>query len=128
MLNKVKVGGIVYDVEFKELEAESGVQLGWCNYSKSKLEINNHNINLQKQEQTLIHEMTHAIMHEAGVGFGDDEERVVNHISLILHQVLKDNDFSWLREDDKWATRTVITGVGSQKYIFNENNELVEVD
>ena len=98
MLDKIKIGGIVYEVEFKELEAESGVQLGWCNYAKSKLEINNHNINLQKQEQTLIHEMTHAIMHEAGVGFGDDEERVVNHVGLILHQVLKDNDFSWVRE------------------------------
>ena len=98
MLDKVKVGGICYNIEFKELEStDGGVQLGWCDYAKSKIEINNHNVSEQKQKQTVIHEMTHAIMHEAGVGFGDDEERVVNHIGLILHQVLQDNDFSWLR-------------------------------
>lgn len=101
MLDKIKVGGIVYDVEFKELEADRGVQLGWCEYAKSKIEINNHNISEQKQEQTIIHEMTHAIIHEAGLDFGDDEERIVNHISLVLHQVLKDNDFSWLRNLNK---------------------------
>ena len=125
MIDKIKVGGIIYDVEFKELDAESVVQLGWCNYAKSKFEINNHNVSVQKQEQTIIHEMTHAIIHEAGLGFGDDEERIVNHISLVLHQVLKDNDFSWLREGDE-VTHTVTAG--GKKYLMNENNELVEVD
>ena len=97
MLDKIKVGGMDYEVVFKELDSTDGVQLGWCDYAKSKIEINNHNVSEQKQKQTVIHELTHAIMHEAGVGFGDDEERVVNHIGLVLHQVLKDNDFSWLR-------------------------------
>ena len=98
MLDKVKIGGICYDIEFKELEStDGGVQLGWCDYAKSKLEINNHNVSEQKQKQTIIHELTHAIMHESGLDLGDDEERVVNHIGLILHQVLRDNDFSWLK-------------------------------
>lgn len=116
MIDKLKVGGIVYDVEFKELDAESGVQLGWCNYVKSKFEINNHNVSVQKQEQTIIHEMTHAIIHESGLGFGDDEERIVNHISLTLHQVLKDNDFSWLRN------------LESQNIVNRIVKESVEVD
>lgn len=99
MIDKLKVGGMTYDVEFMELEADGGgIQLGWCNYAQSKLEINNHNVSERKQKQTVIHELTHAIMHEAGVGFGDDEERVVNHVGLILHQVLRDNDFGWVRE------------------------------
>lgn len=98
MVEFIKVGGIYYEVVFKELDADEGVQLGWCNYVKAKLEINNHNVSEQKQLQTIIHEMTHAIVHEAGLGFGEDEERVVNHLSLVLHQVLKDNDFSFLRE------------------------------
>lgn len=126
MIDKIKVGGIVYDVEFKELDAENGIQLGWCNYVKSKFEINNHNISEQKQEQTIIHEMTHAIIHEAGLDFGDDEESIVNHISLVLHQVLKDNDFSWLREDNKRVTETIFAS--DKEYLLNENNELVEVD
>ena len=101
MIDNIKVGGIDYTIEFKELDKEDGVQLGWCDYAKANFEINNHNINEQKQKQTIIHEMTHAIIHEAGLGFGDDEERVVNHIGLVLYQVLKDNDFSWLMESEK---------------------------
>ena len=97
MLDKIKVGGMVYDVEFKELDCTDGVQLGWCDYAKSKIEINNHNVSEQKQEQTIIHEMTHAIIHEAGLDLGDDEEDVVNKVGLVLHQVLKDNDFNWLK-------------------------------
>ena len=97
MLDKIKVGGIAYDVEFKELDSTDGVQLGWCDYAKSKIEINNHNVSEQKQEQTIINEMTHAIIHEAGLDLGDDEEDVVNKVGLVLHQVLKDNDFNWLK-------------------------------
>lgn len=97
MIGKIKVGGIVYDVEFKELDAENGIQLGWCDYAKCKIEINNHNISDQKQEQTIVHEMTHAIIHEAGLDFDDDEEDIVNRIGLVLYQVLKVNDFSWLK-------------------------------
>ena len=97
MLDKIKVGGIAYDVEFKELDSTDGVQLGWCDYAKSKIEINNHNVSEQKQKQTVIHELTHAIMHEAGLDLGDDEEDVVNKVGLVLHQVLKDNDFNWLK-------------------------------
>ena len=97
MLDKIKVGGMDYEVVFKELEATDGVQLGWCDYAKSKIEINNHNVSEQKQKQTVIHELTHAIMHEAGGGGGGGGGRGVNHIGLILHQVLQDNDFSWLR-------------------------------
>ena len=104
MIDKIKVGGICYDVEFKELDSMDGIQLGWCEYAKSKIEINNHNISIQKQEQTIIHEMTHAIIHEAGLDFGEDEESIVNHISLTLHQVLKDNDFGWLQRNDKPLT------------------------
>ena len=100
MLETVKVGAIKYEVVLDELEGDDGVQLGWCRYDKCKIEINNHrNINIQKQHQTFVHELTHAIMHEAGLGFGDDEERVVNHIGLVLYQVLKDNDFSWLGKE-----------------------------
>lgn len=104
MINKIKVGGMDYEEVFKELDSTDGVQLGWCDYAKSKIEINNHNVSEQKQKQTVIHEMTHAILHEAGVELGDDEERIVNHIGLVLHQVLKDNDFGWLHRDNKPLT------------------------
>lgn len=124
MIEKLKVGGLTYDIEFKELEADEGVQLGWCKRTQTLIEVNNHNISEQLQNQTLIHEMTHAILFEAGLEL-ENEEDAVNRIGLVLHQVLKDNDFSWLREDND-VTHTVIAG--GKKYLVNSNNELVEVD
>lgn len=96
MVEQMKIGGMVYDIEFKELEADEGVQLGWCKRTQALLEINNHNINEQLQRQTLIHEMTHAIFYEAGLDL-ENEEDIVNRVALVLYQVLKDNDFSWLK-------------------------------
>ena len=96
MVEQMKIGGMVYDIEFKELEADEGVQLGWCKRAQALLEINNHNINEQLQQQTLIHEMTHAIFYEAGLDL-ENEEDIVNRVALVLYQVLKDNDFSWLK-------------------------------
>lgn len=98
MIKKIKVGGIYYDVEYKELLSESDVQLGWCRYDKARIEINN-TVNKQVQEQTLIHELTHAIVREAGIDDEVDEDNI-NKIGLILHQVLKDNDFSFIRENE----------------------------
>lgn len=97
-MDKIKVGGIEYTVERKELEASEGVQFGWCRCDKALIEINDR-INEQKQEQTLIHELTHAMFHECGLDGRDDEEDIVNRLSIVLHQVLKENDFSWLRDE-----------------------------
>ncbi len=123
MLDKIKVGGIVYDVEFKELEADQGVQLGWCKRAQTLIEVNNHNISKQLQQQTLIHEMTHAILFEAGLEL-ENEEDAVNRIALVLHQVLKDNDFGWLREGSE-ITQTVIAG--GKTYLMDEKGKLVEL-
>lgn len=98
MIKKIKVGGIYYDVEYKELLSESDTQLGWCRYDKARIEINN-TVNEQVQEQTLIHELTHAIVREAGIDDEIDEDNI-NKIGLILHQVLRDNDFSFIRENE----------------------------
>jgi hypothetical protein len=98
MIKKIKVGGIYYDVEYKELVSESNAQLGWCRYDKARIEINN-TVNEQVQEQTLIHELTHAMFNEAGIDI-ENEEDVVNKLGLILHQVLQDNDFSFIGENE----------------------------
>jgi len=95
MVSDIKVGGIIYDIEFKELEAEEGMQLGWCSFPEAKIEINNYRVGEQRQKQTIIHEMTHAMFQEAGIEL-ENEEDIVNRLSIVLHQVMKENDFSWL--------------------------------
>jgi len=41
-----------------------------------------------RKEQTFVHELTHAIFYEAGVE--EQDEDMINRVSLVLHQVLKD--------------------------------------
>lgn len=96
MINSIKVGGIIYEVQYKGLGANEGVQFGWCRCDKALIEIND-GINQQKQEQTLIHEMTHAMFHECGLDYMENEEDIVNRLSIVLHQVLKENDFDFIR-------------------------------
>lgn len=43
----------------------------------------------ERKQQTLIHELTHAIFLEAG--YKDQEEDMINRVSIVLHQVLQDN-------------------------------------
>lgn len=98
-MKNIKIGGIVYEVDMKDLEKPhaGATQLGWCKYDEAKIEVNN-TINHQKQDQTLIHEMTHAIFHESGLDEYADDENIVTQFALVLFQVLKENSFDWLRD------------------------------
>lgn len=96
MLDKVRVGGIDYKVELKDLstrkDEEEGLQLGWCVFKEDLIEINE-NLTTARQHQTFIHELMHAVLFEAGI---EQDEDIVNRVGLIMYQVLKDNDFSWM--------------------------------
>lgn len=98
MLKTIKVGGINYAVEMKDLstrrDEENGKELGWCVFDEDKIEINE-KLTQSRIEQVLIHELVHAIFYEAGL---EQEEDTVNRIGIVLHQVLKDNDFSWMNK------------------------------
>lgn len=98
-MKKIKVGGIVYDVELKEVVEinQDRNYYGSCDYKSAKIEIAN-TINEQRQEQTLIHEVMHAVFDEAGISL-ENEEDIVNRLSLVWYQVLKDNDFSYLNKN-----------------------------
>lgn len=98
MLDKVKVGGLEYQINIKEhLEAHDGDRNLWgcCNYEQSEIDILK-SLSSQRANQVLTHELTHAILFEAG--YTDHDEEMANRIGLVLHQVLKDNDFSWLNK------------------------------
>lgn len=61
---------------------------GLCDYEQQIIYIRK-SLSDQKKRQVLIHELTHAIMHEAG--YKEQDEELVERFSLILHQVLNDN-------------------------------------
>ena len=92
MLEKIKIGGMEYQVkEVKFGESNSDVTLGECHFETADILINE-NLSDNRKEQTLFHEMVHAMLFEAG-SIEYDNEELVNQLGLIMYQVFKDNDF-----------------------------------
>lgn len=92
-METVKIGGLIYTISKKaDLQGKDG-PWGQIRYKTQEIELDD-SLSEQLEDQTLIHEMTHGILVEAG--YTEHEEDQANRIGLILYQVLKDNDFSWL--------------------------------
>ena len=99
MLKKIRVGGIDYDVSVKDLshcDPPELIRLGNHNEADMKIEISDR-LPRQKRNQTFIHEMLHAVVCESGAVIGNEED-VVNQMGLVLYQVLRDNDLSFIKE------------------------------
>ncbi|WP_105107665.1 hypothetical protein [Streptococcus suis] len=92
-METVKIGGITYTVSKEpDLQGKSG-EWGHIEYKTGKIVLDD-STNQQIEDQTLIHEITHGILVEAG--YVQHEEEQADRIGKILYQVLTDNDFSWL--------------------------------
>jgi Zn-dependent peptidase ImmA (M78 family) len=100
---KVKVGSVYYTVELLDVvQYESDKNyFGLCRYKENKLQILK-DLEATRKESVFIHELTHAILDEAG--FDNHEEDTANRLGKILHQVIKDNDLYKILEDIKNIT------------------------
>ncbi|PNP88241.1 hypothetical protein BMT55_15685 [Listeria newyorkensis] len=89
MPSEVKVAGVIYNVVEKDLVVvgESAV-LGSCDFDKTEIELKT-GMSQTRKEQVFIHELTHAILFEAG--FTEHDEDLVDRFAIVAHQVLKDN-------------------------------------
>ena len=86
---EIKVGGIKYKVElvdYIDVAGERNFQ-GMCHFDQAKIEILS-SLSDQRKEQTLIHELTHAIFYEAG--YDEQDEDMINRVGIVLHQVMKE--------------------------------------
>lgn len=84
----IKVGGVNYSVAEKENLIQKDELWGEVNYFNTEINIDS-SLSNDRKEQVLIHEVTHAIFLEAG--YKEQDEDMINRVSIILHQVLKDN-------------------------------------
>lgn len=104
MLEKIKIGGMEYQVkEIKFGESNGDVTLGECHFETADILINE-NLSDKRKEQTLVHEMVHAMLFECG-SIEYDNEELVNQMGLIMYQILKDNDLK-LSENKEDLIRT----------------------
>ena len=96
LAESVKVGSVIYDVIEKDVVEIAGNKnyLGACDYSKTTIEIAK-NISDERKINTFVHELLHAILNEAG--YAEHEEEFVERVASVLCQVLRDNDFGWMR-------------------------------
>ncbi|SEP56994.1 hypothetical protein SAMN05216232_0189 [Virgibacillus subterraneus] len=92
--NKINVAGVEYDVSEVETVIIDGSTnyAGSCSYSDSRIEVLNSMVPTKK-EQSFVHELLHACFHEAG--FNEQDEDVINRVSNVLYQVLKDNKLTF---------------------------------
>lgn len=97
-MEAVKIGGITYEVsKSPDLQGKSG-EWGHIEYKTAQIVLDD-SICEQVEDQTLIHEIVHGILVEAG--YVNHEEEQVDRIGKVLYQVLTDNDFSWLWKGDR---------------------------
>lgn len=93
---QLKIGGFQWTVEAHADVAREGDIYGTTHLTTQKIFLDP-NIPLQKREQTLLHEIMHAIWWQSGIERGSEdkklEERVVHSLSMGLYQVLVDNNF-----------------------------------
>ncbi|HEM6128341.1 TPA: ImmA/IrrE family metallo-endopeptidase [Streptococcus suis] len=88
---EVKVCGIPYSIiiqeHFKAYDDERNLW-GYCDYERQVIYIRE-SLSEERKRQVLIHELTHAMLQEAG--YKEQDEDLVTRFSIILHQVLAEN-------------------------------------
>ena len=94
--DRIKIGGIDYEVILVPLKSEEldyGDNIGCIRHTDCKIWINK-DMPVQKQQETLIHEIIHAI--DVFIGDRDHEkpEEHVEEFGKVLYQVLRDNDLN----------------------------------
>lgn len=89
MLNKVKIGNLIYNVYYQSLEGD----IGTCDPDSLTIRIDC-SLPESRARETLLHEILHACCDFAGLN--DDhtysEEEIISRLSPILHSVLSEND------------------------------------
>jgi hypothetical protein len=98
----LKIMGTVYRIRFMNKYLKAVDLYGEIKYRKLKIKLSalypRH-----RTEQSLLHEMVHGIIHEVFMGDNEkwklyNDEVFIVPFANLLHQVLKENDFSFLRE------------------------------
>lgn len=93
--DKVRIGSIDYEVNLtKGLAARDDVW-GLISYGNPTIELED-TLAGSKLREVLAHEMIHGLLHEAG--YHDHEEEMVIRLGTVFASMLRDNDFTFMRD------------------------------
>ena len=89
---QVNVAGVDYKVQYQEGMLKTHNLMGQVLYAETTIDIEP-SMSESKKEQVFVHELVHAIFNEAG--YDEQDEEMVNRLSIVLYQVLKQNDLKF---------------------------------
>ena len=92
----IKIGAHTYKISHRDEDGESDSRFGHC-FPRNLVIYIDQRVPQSQQEETLIHEVAHAIADQIRAfpntdNGREDEERVVQGLGHGIYQVLKDND------------------------------------
>ncbi|EAF6697317.1 hypothetical protein AUQ54_01695 [Listeria monocytogenes] len=104
-MEKIKVGGIWYEIKEVPAVTIAGDKnyLGACDYDNQSIEILE-SLPEARKKQVFIHELTHAMLYEAG--YTEHDEELVERLSIVAYQVIEDLEKGEERIWQKGNTRT----------------------
>lgn len=97
----IEVLGILYNVQEEEYKGMNENNLGLCDTTNCEITIRE-GLTKDRAFETFIHELTHAILNEAGYRYEDEDgqhtEDFVERFSKALYQVILDNNFEEIKD------------------------------
>lgn len=86
MIKKFTLGAINWTVKVDNIKLDKLNLLGLCEFPKSKISIYNKGIDENLVEQTVYHEVVHAILESMGENKLSANDKFVQGFALLLHQ------------------------------------------
>jgi len=86
MIEEFTIGGIKWTVKKDEARLNDLNLLGLCEFPKSLISIYDNGIDNNLVEQTIYHEVVHAILESIGENALSANDKFVQNFALLLHQ------------------------------------------
>src|SRR5690625_1854920 len=93
----IRIGSVDYNVAYQSGLSSSDSLLGQINYGQCEIRIDD-SLPASRAREVLAHELAHGILFEAG--YLDHDEEQANRLGKVLAMLLRDNDFTFMREDE----------------------------
>lgn len=85
----IKIGPVTYEL-LPMGDSSKGDYFGLVDHAKGKIYIDS-DCRQDRRGLTLLHELTHAVLHLGGYSEESENEKLVRHISSLFYQILNDN-------------------------------------
>lgn len=96
MIKSFKLGAVNWDIEINDKKTAGAEALGLCSYIEARIYIAENArgkvVNKEVQEQTLYHEVIHAMLDAIGYDEIGEDEKFVNSMGTLLHQFVRTVD------------------------------------